>query len=92
MSFQLQLAQGFAKRYARLQRREREAVDAKLRLLAKDPWHPSLRLKKFQTTDLFEASVNMNIRLVLDFVGDTVIVLLDVGHHDAVLKRQTRKR
>lgn len=91
MTYQLQLARGFTKQYARLQKREREAIDAKLKMLARNPWHPSLRLKRIQTTDLFEASVSMDIRLVLDFIGDTVIVLLDVGHHDEVLKRRTRR-
>ena len=91
MTYQLQPARGFLRQYARLQKREREAIDAKLRMLAQNPWHPSLRLKRIRTTDLFEASVNMDIRLVLDFVGDTVIVLLDVGHHDEVLKRSTRR-
>ena len=91
MNFRIQLTDAFVRRYARLQKREREAVDAKLTLLAKDPWHPSLRLKKIQSTDLFEASVNMDIRMVVDFAGDALVVLLDVGHHDDVLRRQMRR-
>lgn len=91
MNFRLQLTDNFTKRYTRLQKHEREAIDAKLKLLARDPWHPSLRLKKIQTTNLFEASVNMDIRVVVDFADDVLIVLLGIGHHDDVLRRQTRR-
>ncbi len=49
--------------------------------------HPSLRTKRIQgTTDLFECSVNMNIRIIWYYEGDKMIILVDVGHHD-ILKQ-----
>lgn len=67
-------------------------MDSKLRLLAGNPWHPSLRVKKIKATDeVFECSVNMDIRIAFIFDGDTIIVLLDIGHHDDLLDRQSRK-
>lgn len=37
-------------------------------------------------TDLFECSVNMNIRIIWYYEGNKMIILLDVGHHD-ILKQ-----
>ena len=34
------------------------------------------------TTDLFEFSVNMDVRVIWQYDGDTIILLLDIGHHD----------
>ena len=49
--------------------------------------HPSLRTKRIQgTTDLFECSVNMDIRIIWYYEGDKMIILVDVGHHD-ILKQ-----
>ena len=45
--------------------------------------YPSLRCKRIQgMEDLFECSVNMDIRIIWSYEGDTLILLLDVGHHD----------
>ena len=38
------------------------------------------------TTDLFEASVNMDVRIIWYYGGEQIIILLDVGHHD-ILKQ-----
>lgn len=59
----------------------------KLNLLAENPFHPSLRTKKIQgTTDLFECSINMDIRIIWYYECDKIIILVDVGHHD-ILKQ-----
>ncbi len=45
--------------------------------------HPSLRTKRIQgIKDLFECSVNMDIRIIWYYEGDKLIILVDVGHHD----------
>jgi len=55
----------------------------KLELLSHDPAHPSLRTKRIKGTDkLYECSVNMDIRIIWYYEGKTMIILLDVGHHD----------
>lgn len=91
MAFKLQLEKNFVRHYKKLSAEERELVDSKLRILAKNPWHPSLRTKRIQGTGEFEVSVNMDIRMAITFEGDTIIVLLDVDHHDKLLKRRARR-
>ena len=46
----------------------------KLKLLANDPTHPSLRTKRIQGTEkLFECSVNMDIRIIWYYEGNTIV-------------------
>lgn len=50
-----------------------------MELLAKNPSHSSLRTKRIQgTTDLFECSVNMDIRIIWYYEGDKMIILVDI--------------
>lgn len=66
---------------------EKKQLKNKLQLLTENPSHPSLRTKRIQgTTDLFECSVNMDIRIIWYYEGDKMIILVDVGHHD-ILKQ-----
>lgn len=59
------------------------AAEKKLEILEMDPLYPSLRTKRIQgTVDLFEFSVNMDVRVIWQYDGDTIILLLDIGHHD----------
>ena len=52
---------------------------------AENPMHPSLRTKRIQgTKDLFECSVNMDIRIIWYYEGDKLIILVDVGNHDVL--------
>ncbi len=63
MSFKLVPDKKFSKHYAKLTAIEKNQTDAKLRLLAENPLHPSLRTKRIQgTVSLCESSVNMDIR------------------------------
>ncbi|MEW6875541.1 type II toxin-antitoxin system RelE/ParE family toxin [Trueperella pyogenes] len=90
MPYQLVLERRFVKNYKKLSKIERKLVDTKLRILADNPWHPSLRTKKIRSTDEFECSVNMDIRIAFFFEGNTIVILLDIGHHDILLGRRTR--
>ena len=91
MANRLQLERNFAKHYKKLTAIERGMVDDKLRILARDPWHPSLRTKRIQGTGEFEVSVNMDIRMAITFEGDRLIIMLDVDHHDKLLKRRSSR-
>ena len=91
MAYRLQLERSFAKHYKKLTAIERGMVDDKLRILASDPWHPSLRTKRIQGTGEFEVSVNMDIRMAITFEGDRLIIMLDVDHHDKLLKRRSSR-
>lgn len=58
----------------------------KLKLLVQDPFYPSLRTKKVQgLVDVFEMSVNMDIRILWKYEDRVIILLLDVGHHKQIL-------
>ncbi len=70
---------------------QRLSVDAKkelkkkLDLLADNPKHPSLRTKKIKgREDIFEASVNMDIRITWEFYEDGIL-LRNIGRHDKTL-------
>lgn len=62
-------------------------VKKKIELLKANFYHPSLRVKKIKaSTNLFECSVNMDIRIIFVFEGNNIIALLDIGHHDILDK------
>jgi len=87
VAFQLTFTDRFRKSYKTFSDKEKKQIMNKLKLLAENPMHPSLRTKRIQgTSDLFECSVNMDIRIIWYYEGDRIIILLDVGHHD-ILKR-----
>ena len=57
--------------------------EQKLQLFSENPLHPSLRVKRLQVTDdLFEFSVNMDIRVIWFYEGESLVALVDIGHHD----------
>ena len=87
MMYQFTFSQNFKKHYKKLGVHEKKQLTNKLKLLATDPSHPSLRTKRIKGTDkLFECSVNMDIRIIWYYEGVRMIILVDVGHHD-ILKQ-----
>ena len=87
MAFEFTFTARFQKNFKKLTEQEKKQLKKKLILLAENPFHPSLRTKHIQgTSDLFECSVNMDIRIIWYYEGDKMIILLDVGHHD-ILKQ-----
>lgn len=81
--YQLTYTDRFQKHFKKLTEIEKQRLKRKLELLVENPLHPSLRTKRIQgTSDLFECSVNMSIRIVWFYEGKEMIILLDVGHHD----------
>lgn len=87
MAFEFTFTARFQKNFKKLTEQEKKQLKKKLILLAENPSHPSLRTKRIQgTSDLFECSVNMDIRIIWHYEGYKMIILLDVGHHD-ILKQ-----
>lgn len=87
MSYQITYSDRFKKSYKKLTVREQKLVQDKIMILSENPLHPSLRVKRIKgTADLFECSVNMDIRVIWYYEGDEIILLLDVGHHDILNK------
>lgn len=87
MAYRFMFTQRFEKRFKTLAGQEKKQLRKKLDILKENPTHPSLRTKRIQgTPDLFECSVNMSIRIIWYYENDTMIILVDVGHHD-ILKQ-----
>lgn len=87
MAFQITFTDRFQKHYKDLNDIEKKQLRNKLDILSENPMHPSLRTKWIQgTEDLYECSVNMDIRIIWFYEGDTMIILVDVGHHDILKK------
>ncbi len=87
MAFQLAFTERFQKNFKKLSDTEKKQLKNKLVLLTENPMHPSLRTKRIQgTNDMFECSVNMDIRVIWYYEGNTMIILVDVGHHDILRK------
>ncbi|HEX7713090.1 MAG TPA: type II toxin-antitoxin system mRNA interferase toxin, RelE/StbE family [Bacillota bacterium] len=87
MAYQFTFTRRFQKHFKSLTEQEKKQLRNKLKLLVENPMHPSLRTKRIQgVEDLFECSVNTDIRIIWYYEGDTMIILVDVGHHD-ILKQ-----
>ena len=85
--YQLTFTDRFKKNYKNLHPNEQKQVIRKIKILSENPMHPSLRTKRIQGMDnLFECSVNMDIRVIWYYEDSLIIILLDVGHHD-ILKQ-----
>ena len=85
--YNFEFSKKFKKSYLKLTSQEQKQVDDKLRMLSFNPSHPSLRAKKIKKSDnLFESSVNMDIRIVWCFEENNNIYLIDIGHHKIIDK------
>lgn len=63
--YKLKYTKEFEKNLKSLTKNEQKIVFNKLKLLVQDPFYPSLRTKKVQGLgDVFEMSVNMDIRIL----------------------------
>lgn len=86
MKYKLKYLKAFTKDFKKLSKDEQKAVIQKLKLLVENPFYPSLRTKKVQGyDDMFEMSVNMDIRILWKYKDNVIILLLDVGHHKDML-------
>ena len=58
-----------------------------MKLFVENVLHPSLRTKKIKgQKDLYESSINMDIRIIWYFENEELIILVDIGHHDILKK------
>lgn len=84
--YKLKYTRTFEKDLKKLSASEQKAVSQKLGILIENPFHPSLRTKKVQGLDnVFEMSVNMDIRILWKYENGTIILLTDIGHHKDIL-------
>ncbi|MCI5163112.1 MAG: plasmid stabilization protein [Candidatus Electrothrix sp. AX5] len=65
----------------------RSQYEKALKILERNPQHPSLRLHRLQgrLKDLHSVSINISYRITLEFYfSEKEIVLVNVGHHNEV--------
>lgn len=80
---QIIYSERFQKHYKKLSANEKNQFKKKLVTFSENPFHPSLRTKRIQGTyELFEFSVNMDIRVIWFYEKDLLAALVDIGHHD----------
>ena len=83
MKFEILLSDRFNRNYKKLNDNEKAQLRKKLSLFIQDPFYPSLRTKHIKgTDDLFEFSVNMDVRVIWSYREGKIILLLDIGHHN----------
>lgn len=86
--FSLEFTTEYVKRELYFLRRHPDIIDKYhklLKILEADPFYPSLRTHKLQGKykDLYSVSINMQYRIVLNFVlQDSKLILIDIGDHD----------
>lgn len=84
--YKLQYTKEFERDLKKLSKQEQKQVARKLKILMENPFYPSLRTKKVQGLyDVFEMSVNMDIRILWRYENGVIILLLDIGHHKDIL-------
>lgn len=84
----LVLTERFRKSALELEPEIREKLKKQIGLLASDPRHPSLRVKKIKGTgSVFEARVDRDHRFTFEFGEARAIILRVVGPHDPTLKK-----
>ena len=84
--YKLKYTKEFEKNLKSLTASEQKMVANKLKLFIQNPFYPSLRTKKVQGLEnVFEMSVNMDIRILWKYDNGIIILLLDIGHHKNIL-------
>ena len=81
--YSLEYTKAFEKSIKKLSTIEQRTTAEKLKILVENPLHPSLRTKKVQRLkDVYESSINMDIRILWLHKSNRIILLLNIGHHD----------
>ncbi|MFH1837927.1 MAG: hypothetical protein ABH808_00285 [Candidatus Kuenenbacteria bacterium] len=76
----------FKKGYKKLSQQIQKITDKKLRIFIKNPYHPSLRVKKIRGhLNIWEASITMNYRFTFQKEKDEII-LRNIGAHKILSK------
>ena len=85
--YKLAYTERFKKAFNDLTNNEHVQFKNKMRLFVENVLHPSLRTKKIKgQKELYESSINMNIRIIWYFENEELIILVDIGHHDILKK------
>lgn len=87
MKYEILFSSRFKKSFSKLENQEKKMFYKKLSLFIENHRHPSLRTKKIRGSEiLFESSINMSIRVIWTYQNESLILMLDIGHHDILQK------
>ncbi len=87
MKYEILFSKRFKKSFRKLTVLEKHQFYNKLKVFIKNHKHPSLRSKKIKGSNiLYESSINMSIRVIWSYKNESLIVMLDIGHHDILKK------
>ena len=80
-------SENFKKNVEKLPIDIKRQLKKKLEIMLENPRHPSLRIKKLKgrKDGIFEASINMDIRMTWEYIDDGIL-LRNIGEHDETLK------
>lgn len=85
--YKLSYTERFKKAFNSLSNNEQIQFQNKIKLFVDNVLHPSLRTKKIKgPKDLYESSINMDIRIIWHFESEELIILVDIGHHNILKK------
>lgn len=84
--YKIKYTKEFERGIKKLSKEEQKQTFSKLKLLMQNPFYPSLRTKKVKgIEDVFEMSVNMDIRILWRYEKGIIILLMEIGHHKDIL-------
>lgn len=87
MQLEIYLSHRFKKSFKKLTLLEQEIFYKKMDFFINDRFHPSLRTIHLQGSKLLmESSINMSIRILWRYETESLILFLDIGHHDILRK------
>lgn len=83
---EIYFSEKFRKDYRLFSDEIKKIIRVKLKILSENPYHPSLRTKKIKgKEDIFETSINMNIRMTWNYYKGKIF-LRTIGEHDRTIK------
>lgn len=88
--YTIEMTSRFKRSYKKLEPKFQRMIKETLQKIAEDSTHPSLRVKKMQgyhNPFVWEASVNMDIRITFQVDKPNKLILRNCGHHDSALKK-----
>lgn len=84
--YSIRYSENFRKQALSLPYNTKQLLKKKILLFLKNPRHPSLRTKKIKGQgNIFELSINMNIRITWQYTEDGFF-FRNIGEHDKTLK------
>lgn len=85
--YKIAYTERFLKSFKKLTPNEQELFQTKMKIFIENNLHPSLRTKRIKGhKDLYESSINMDIRIIWFYENEELIVLVDIGNHDILKK------